>query len=72
MINASSKYIILVTGLSFKISKGDTIGIVGPSGSGKSTILQLIQRLYDPDPNCGTIEVGNIDKEKAGHRFSSR
>ena len=61
MINSSSKYIILVTGLSFKISKGDTVGIVGPSGSGKSTILQLIQRLYDPDPNCGTIEVGNID-----------
>ncbi|MEG1559335.1 MAG: ABC transporter ATP-binding protein [Clostridia bacterium] len=33
--------------LSFKIRKGETIGIIGGTGSGKSTIIRLIQRSYD-------------------------
>jgi ATP-binding cassette subfamily B protein len=33
--------------LSFKIYKGQTIGIIGGTGSGKSTILNLISRYYD-------------------------
>lgn len=34
--------------ISIDVPAGQTVGIVGPSGAGKSTILQLIQRLYDP------------------------
>ncbi|KAI4316955.1 hypothetical protein L6164_024877 [Bauhinia variegata] len=34
--------------LSFSVSAGKTIAVVGPSGSGKSTIISLIQRFYDP------------------------
>jgi len=34
--------------LSFSVSAGKTIAVVGPSGSGKSTIVSLIQRFYDP------------------------
>jgi ABC-type multidrug transport system fused ATPase/permease subunit len=34
-------------GLSFKISKGQTVAIVGPTGAGKSSIVQLLPRLYD-------------------------
>lgn len=33
--------------VSFDVSAGDTIAIVGPTGSGKSTIMQLLMRLYD-------------------------
>ena len=33
--------------LSFKISAGQTLAILGKTGSGKSTILELIGRLYD-------------------------
>ena len=35
--------------LSFRLEKGQTLGILGPTGSGKSTILNLLMRLYDPD-----------------------
>lgn len=35
--------------ISFKINKGETLGIVGMTGSGKSTIIKLIPRLFDVD-----------------------
>ncbi|MGL5719794.1 MAG: ABCB family ABC transporter ATP-binding protein/permease [Alphaproteobacteria bacterium] len=34
--------------VSFVLSPGKTLGIVGPSGSGKSTILHLLFRFFDP------------------------
>ncbi len=33
--------------ISFKVKKGEKIGVVGLTGSGKSTLVQLIPRLYD-------------------------
>ena len=35
--------------LSFRLEKGQTLGILGPTGSGKTTILNLLMRIYDPD-----------------------
>lgn len=35
--------------LSFRIRKGETLGIIGEIGSGKSTIINLLMRLYDVD-----------------------
>ncbi|MBA3237105.1 MAG: ABC transporter ATP-binding protein [Parachlamydiaceae bacterium] len=37
----------VLKGVSFTISKGECVAIVGPTGSGKSTIVQLLPRLYD-------------------------
>jgi len=34
--------------ISFNISAGQTVAIVGHSGCGKSTCIQLLQRFYDP------------------------
>ena len=57
----SSRPIKVLTGLTFKVAKGETVALVGPSGCGKSTVLNLLQRLYDPDQNTGYIEIGGID-----------
>ncbi|MBQ2803376.1 MAG: ABC transporter ATP-binding protein [Lachnospiraceae bacterium] len=35
--------------LSFRIRKGEMLGIIGEIGSGKSTIINLMMRLYDVD-----------------------
>lgn len=37
----------VLSDVSFKVRKGETVAIVGPTGAGKSTIVQLIPRLYD-------------------------
>ncbi|KAF9405762.1 hypothetical protein HW555_013622, partial [Spodoptera exigua] len=39
----------VLNGLSLTIEENQTVALVGPSGCGKSTVLQLIQRMYDPD-----------------------
>jgi oligopeptide/dipeptide ABC transporter ATP-binding protein len=37
-----------VDGVSFTLSKGETLGVVGESGCGKSTMARCIMRLLDP------------------------
>ena len=45
--------------VSFDVSAGAMVGIVGASGSGKSTITKLVQRLYVPEK--GRVMVDGID-----------
>lgn len=45
--------------LSFQITHGERIAIVGPSGSGKSTLVNLLLRLYQP--SNGAIILDNIN-----------
>ena len=35
--------------ISFKLNKGESLGIIGPTGAGKSTIIALLLRFYDVD-----------------------
>ena len=48
-----------IQNLSFRIKKGQTLGIIGEIGSGKSTILNLLMRMYDTDN--GTIWISGRD-----------
>ena len=36
-------------GVSFRLGRGETLGIIGATGAGKSTILHLLLRFYDAD-----------------------
>lgn len=45
--------------ISFKVKKGQTIGIIGGTGSGKSSLINLIPRFYDATE--GKITVGGTD-----------
>ena len=36
-----------LTDISFKVKKGDTVGIIGGTGSGKTSLVNLIPRFYD-------------------------
>ena len=45
--------------VSFSVSHGETVGIIGSTGCGKTTLVQLIPRLYDVDE--GEVLVDGID-----------
>lgn len=42
------RYLKAVDGVSFSITQGKTMGLVGESGCGKSTVGRALLRLYDP------------------------
>lgn len=49
----------VLKGVSFKVTPGQTIALMGSTGSGKSTITSLIARFYDP--THGKVRVEGID-----------
>lgn len=48
-----------LTDISFKIMRGQTVGIIGGTGCGKSTLANLIPRFYDV--KSGSVSVDGID-----------
>jgi len=50
--------------VSFKISKGETLTILGKTGAGKSSIIDLISRMYDVDSGLITIDGISIKELK--------
>ncbi|XP_059135784.1 ATP-binding cassette sub-family B member 5 isoform X3 [Peromyscus eremicus] len=57
----------ILKGLNLKIKSGETVALVGPSGSGKTTTVQLLQRLYDPEEGCITVDENDIRAQNVRH-----
>jgi ABC-2 type transport system ATP-binding protein len=45
----------VLEGISFDVSRGESVGIMGRNGCGKSTLLKVISEIYQPD--TGTVAV---------------
>lgn len=45
---------------SLAIEGGKSLALVGPSGAGKSTVFELLQRFYDPQQGCITLNGQDI------------
>ena len=39
----------VLSGVTFEVARGETVGVVGPSGAGKSTLVQILLQLRSPD-----------------------
>ena len=51
-----------LSGLSFAVPRGQTVGVIGGTGSGKTTLVQLLARFYDV--TAGAVEVDGLDVRK--------
>ncbi len=60
-VSFSYKDTPVLSGISFRIPKGTTFGILGGTGSGKSTLMHLLNRLYDLPKENGRITIGGVD-----------
>jgi ATP-binding cassette subfamily B protein len=59
--------------LSFRVSPGETVALVGPSGAGKTTIFQLLMRFYDPQQGrvlLNSVPIRDCDPEAVRGRFA--
>jgi len=49
----------VLNGISFDVTAGQTVAVVGATGAGKSTIINLLNRFYDID--SGQISIEGVD-----------
>lgn len=58
-----------VAGISFRLSSGEIVGLLGPDGAGKTTLIRLITGLMKPHE--GSISVLNLDSVKKSRAIQS-
>jgi len=64
-----SRDLKVIDGLSIKINKGESVGIIGKSGSGKTTLLDILLGLIEVDEGC--ILFNGKDLNTHSHEWKS-
>jgi branched-chain amino acid transport system ATP-binding protein len=62
-------------GLSFHVTSGEILGLVGPNGSGKTTAINVVSGLYAPDGGEVSFDgqpIGGVASHKLVHRGINR
>ncbi len=62
-----------LSNISFKLNKGEMLGIIGPTGCGKTSLINLIPRFYDVDSGLVLIngkDVREYSKQELGNIVS--
>lgn len=57
-----------LSGISFTVQKGETVGIIGGTGSGKSTLVNLIPHFYDVSGGQVCVDGKNV-QEKSMQKY---
>jgi oligopeptide transport system ATP-binding protein len=60
LLSRVTGYVYAVDDISFKLKKGETLGLVGESGCGKSTTARVILRLLEPTAGTAVFDGKNI------------
>ncbi|QCR10310.1 ABC transporter ATP-binding protein [Brenneria rubrifaciens] len=62
----ANRRVVAASNVSFRIRRGEVLGVVGESGSGKSSVARCLVRLQEP--TGGSVMLGNVDLVKTGSR----
>jgi lipoprotein-releasing system ATP-binding protein len=62
----------ILSGVSFSLSRGDAVAVMGPSGSGKSTLLYILGALEPPTKGEVTLDGQNPFRLRAGELAAFR
>jgi ABC-2 type transport system ATP-binding protein len=60
----------VVSGLSFRVDRGETFALLGPNGAGKTTTVEIIEGYRRPDG--GSVRVLGADPARAGRDHRAR
>ena len=61
-----------LSGISFALRRGESLGIIGPTGCGKTTIINLLMRFYDVEDGgvfVGGRDVRTYEKDELHRKF---
>ncbi|MDQ0219130.1 ATP-binding cassette subfamily B protein [Peribacillus cavernae] len=55
-----------IQNVSFHVSSGETVALIGPTGAGKTTIINLLSRFYNPDSGRILVDGHDIANVRRG------